>query len=253
MGKQLERVGASFWNIRGSFRILGLLDVGTHSSLVRLDSGRYVLLDCCQLEGEVAESVNEVTENGSLLESIVNLHPFHTVYVARVAAMFPEAKLYGTVRHHERLPDLPWQKERTETSDFARLYEHEFEFLVPQGVDFVPSNEQLHFASVIAIHRPSRAMHVDDTLNYFPIPFVKPRLSFHPTLGSVLQARSDAVRDFRAWAESLIEACEQVDRVCIAHLKSPPADSMKSVASEVRAALGRAGRTLDRHEARFRT
>ena len=40
-------VAEGFWNIRGSFKIAGLYDLGTHASLVRRASGKLVLLDAC--------------------------------------------------------------------------------------------------------------------------------------------------------------------------------------------------------------
>src|SRR3982750_2046214 len=38
-------VADGFWNIRGPHRIGGILDVGTHASLVRRASGAFVFLD----------------------------------------------------------------------------------------------------------------------------------------------------------------------------------------------------------------
>jgi hypothetical protein len=45
ISKDIITVAEGFWNFRGSFRIAGILDVGTQAALVRLASGRYVLLD----------------------------------------------------------------------------------------------------------------------------------------------------------------------------------------------------------------
>jgi hypothetical protein len=46
MTGQLIHVADNFWNIRGSYRIGGVIDVGTQASLVRLANGKFVLLDC---------------------------------------------------------------------------------------------------------------------------------------------------------------------------------------------------------------
>ncbi len=162
--------------------------------------------------------------------------------------MFSHAKLYGTARHHTLLPELSWAPERTESEAFARLFEGDFDFMVPAGVDFVPSNEQLHFASVLAFHRATRVLHVDDTLNYFSLPWGA-QLAFHPTLGRVLERRAGAASDFRRWADRLVERTTDVDRVCAAHnrITAPGV----SVVDEVRAALQRVEGTLQKHERKY--
>lgn len=45
MADRIVEISEDFWNIRGSFKIGGLLDIGTQASLARLGDGRYVLLD----------------------------------------------------------------------------------------------------------------------------------------------------------------------------------------------------------------
>lgn len=66
---------------------------------------------------------------------------------------------------------------------------------------FVPSTD----ASVLAIHRRSQTLHVDDTLNWEPLPWGA-RLAFHLSLRFVLQSRAGAATDFRVWATELITA-----------------------------------------------
>ena len=245
---RIEDIADGYWSIRGSFRVAGLLDVGTQSSLVRLASGAFVLLDAYTLRGEVRDEVLRRTNDGAGIEAIINLHPFHTVHVGAVAEAFPRATLYGTKRHHARWPQLKWAPEYTESAAFAERFTDDFDFMVPDGVDFIPSNENLHFASVLAFHRASRVLHVDDTLNYFALPWGA-RLSFHPTLGAVLQQRPGAAAAFRTWADQLIERLQDVDRVCAAHNRISPVGL--PVADEVRVALGRVEKTLRKHEARY--
>lgn len=238
-----------FWNIRGTWKIMGLINAGTQSSLVRLKSGRFVLLDSYTLQGEILDEVMALTDQGAAIEAVLNLHPFHTLHVERIAALLPNAKHYGTARHHRLLPDVPWQPERTETEAFAALYADDFDFMVPEGVAFVPADESLHFASVLAFHPASRVLHVDDTLNYLPFPFGA-RLAFHPTLGKVLEPHAGAADAFRAWAEALIERCETIDHVCTAHTRLAPAGRLGSIADQVRAALDRTAKTLAKHQRR---
>lgn len=243
-------ISDGFWNIRGSFRVFGLLDIGTQASLVRLARGGFVLLDSCTLTGAVEAEVRRLTRGGAQLEAIINLHPFHTVHVEAAARAFPNAKLYGTRRHASKFPTLAWQPERTETEAFAALYADDFDFTVPSGVDFVPSNENLHFASVLAIHKASRTLHVDDTLSWLPIPFAG-RVGFHPTLGQVLQHRAGAVAEFRAWAESLIERSAEIEHLCTAHARLAKIRGAPAIQAALRDAYARIKATLDAHEARY--
>ena len=249
---RIIEIADGFWNIRGPFKVAGLVDLGTHSSLVRLKSGRFVLLDALKLDGDAAQQVMTLTDHGRTLDAVINLHPFHTVSVRAVASMFPKAKLYGTQRHAERAPELPWQPERTDSPDLHQMFADDFDFSVPTGVDFIPANENLHFASVLAIHRPSQTLHVDDTLLWVNLPFVR-RLIFHPTLAMVLKREAGAADAFLQWTEQLIEQCGQVEHLCTAHgPKLPPrAGDRSSVAQLVREARDRVQRTITKHRTRF--
>ncbi len=250
VGHHLIEVADGLYNIRGSFRLFGLLDIGTHCTLARLASGRFVMIDGYTLEGEVREQVLRITGGGALLEAVIHVHPFHTVHVAPVAKMFPDAKLYGTARHHARFGDLPWQPERVEDPAMAAIYPDDLELLVPRGVAFIPKDERLHFASVLVIHRASQTLHVDDTLTWLPWPFS--RLAFHPTLKQVLEPRPEAADELRAWAEELAARCETIEHVCTAHSryvdlsKDPPG----GIARRVREALARVEPVLTAHARR---
>jgi hypothetical protein len=54
------------------------------------------------------------------------------------------------------LPDLPWEKTRTEQIRLHEMFEENFEFSIPRGVDFISANENVDFSSVLALHRASR-------------------------------------------------------------------------------------------------
>lgn len=240
-------ISDDFWNLRGSFKV-GPLDIGTQASLVRLASGRFVMLDAYTLEGEVAERVLERTEGGKAVEAVFHLHPFHTIHVKRHAAMFPEAKQYGTRRHKDKAPELNWEKEETDQPAFSERYADDFAFSVPRGVDFISDDPKLHFSSVLAFHRASRTLHVDDTLVWNPLPLIG-GLRFHPTLAKVLEKHAQAVPDFRAWAQELITLCGSVDHICVAHARPFPSSKLqdKSAADRVTEALAKVESTLKKH------
>ncbi|MEZ4320292.1 MAG: hypothetical protein R3F61_22625 [Myxococcota bacterium] len=245
MSDHVIQVADGFWNIRGSFKIAGFVDIGTQASLVRRPSGRFLMLDSYPLRGAVETEILELTDGGQAVEAVLNLHPFHTIHVHTTHARFPHAKLYGTDRHVARRPELPWQPERTDGPEIRALFE-ELVFSVPAGVDFIPSDENLHFASVLAFHPSTRTLHVDDTLMYTRLPFMG-GVRFHPTLGSVLQKRPGAVAEFRQWAAELVDRCSLVDHLCTAHTRAL-LDSEDSIAAQVQKALDAVRSTLDAHE-----
>lgn len=250
---QVLEVAPSFFNIRGHFRIGGLIDVKTQASLVRLASGDFVLLDSCDLDEATAAWLQATTNDGERLQAIVHLHPFHTVYAKTVHELFPKTPLFGTTRHQDKKSELPWDELTTESNAFGERFGDELRFSVPQGVDFIPDDENLHFSSVLAFHPASATLHVDDTLNYARLPapigwFVKDVVRFHPTLSRVLEAEKGAVAAYRAWAETLIEQCRPIRNLCTAHTHSLiDAD----VASRVQDAYQRTASTLRKHEAKY--
>jgi hypothetical protein len=60
MSSPIIHVGEGFWNIRGSYKIGGLVDVGTQASLARLASGNFVLLDSYSFNSETRRKVAEM-------------------------------------------------------------------------------------------------------------------------------------------------------------------------------------------------
>lgn len=229
--------------------VAGVLDVGTQMSLVRLASGKFALLDSYTPDANTHQKLLDLTDGGREVEAILNLHPFHTLHVADVAALFPNAKLYGTERHVAKFPHLTWQPTRTEDSALGELFVNDLRFLVPRGVDFVPENERLHFASVLAFHPASGTLHVDDTLTWINLPLVG-GLRFHPSLPKVLQPRPLAVSDFRAWLVELRALFTEVRTLCTAHMKTlPPRDGQ--LQRHLEAAISKVQKTLDKHERRF--
>lgn len=245
MKDHIVNVAEGFWNIRGSFSI-GILPIGTHASLVRMDDGRFVLLDSYTLSDELLQQVYDLTNQGRDVDAILNLHPFHTLHVEKAHQQFPEARLFGTERHVAKAPSLPWQELRTEDPRLHEAFADGLEFTVPRGVDFIPKNESLHFASVLAYHTASKTLHVDDTFNFVKLPlFGGTGVRFHPTLKQVLQQRPNAAAEFRAWANETAERWSDARNLCAAH-NAPLLDD-EQISAKMTAALGRVERILDTH------
>ncbi len=252
MADSIVSVHDTFWNIRGSFKLGGVLDIGTQCSLATLDSGNHVLIDAYTMTGAVRDQVMQRTDQGRSIEAIFHLHPFHTVHVPAVAAMFPHALHYGSARHRARAPEVKWSPLSMETSEMHETYADAFAFQVPRGVDFISSDERLHFSSVLVTHLRSRSLHVDDTLMWTRFPLIG-GLGFHPTLANVLEKRAGAATDFREWAEQLAAHCASVDHLCTAHLKASPPESLArgELEAAVRAALGKVDKVLRRHQQKW--
>lgn len=258
MSEQIVKIADDFWNIRGVFKIGGVLNIGTHASLVRLGSGKFVLLDAYTLPAPIKAEVDALTNNGADIEAVINLHPFHTVHVERSHQQYPNAKLYGTQRHLDKFPDLPWQAEKTESAECAALFADDFAFSIPAGVEFISNNENLHFSSVLAYHKASKTIHSDDTLMYLQLPgplgkLKKPEVSFHMTLGGTLEKRPGAVQDFRQWANTLITDWADAQNLCAAHSATLTAENNAgaSLSQRIAAALAKAEKTLKAHEKKY--
>lgn len=257
MTDKIAKVSDGFWNIRGEFRVFGLLNIGTQASLVKRSSGKFVLLDAYTMQDNIKQQVDSLTNKGAEIEAIINLHPFHTIHVEKTHADYPNAKLYGTQRHVDKFPNLPWQTELTNSNEFAALFSEDFEFSVPQGVDFISSNEHLHFSSVLAYHKASKTIHVDDTLMYLKLPGLlsvikSPDLSFHLTLSKTLERRKGAADDFRLWVAQLAEQWSEAEVLCAAHSSTLIVkNSSSSIAAMIMTALEREEKTLKAHERKF--
>jgi hypothetical protein len=248
-------VADGFWNIRGSFKIAGVVDIGTHASLVRRKNGRFVLLDVCEFPAETREWLLARTRGGDDVEAVLHLHPFHTLHVESGHALFPRATHHGTTRHAERAPSVPFDPLRTDDPRLHERFADDFDFMVPRGVDFIPSDAKLHFSSVLAFHPASKTLHVDDTLLHLRLPpplsfFKQPITRFHPTLGKVLQRRPGAVAEFRAWAKELIDRASGIENLCAAHSSSllHRDNQGESVARRMQDALAKVKGTLEAHE-----
>jgi len=258
MSEQILKISVDFWNIRGDFKIGGILNIGTHASLVRRGNGNFVLLDAYTLRGKVKQEIDSITNNGGDIEAIINLHPFHTVHVQKAHQQYPKARLYGTQRHIDKFPDLPWQSELTESNECAALFADDFEFSVPAGVDFISSNDHLHFSSVLAYHKASNTIHSDDTLMYLKFPgplgmIKKPEVAFHMTLSKTLEKRPGAAKDFREWAIQLADRWSDAENLCAAHSATllGSENQSASVTDRILTALQKVEKILNTHEKKY--
>ena len=259
MSTKILQISDDFWNIRGSFKIAGFVDIGTQAALFRRANGRFVFLDSYTFDSAAKKQIDKLTNGGADVEAVLNLHPFHTLHVEWMQQQYPDAKHYGTARHLSKFPGLSWQTLRTEDEKLHPLFAEELDFSIPKGVEFISDDEKVHFSSVLAYHRNSRSIYSDDTLMYIRLPGLMSLLgmsdsvSFHPTLSKVLEKRRGATREFSSWAEQLAEKWKDAQNLCAAHttylLESD--NDGDSIHDRIIKALEKVKSTLDSHEKKY--
>ena len=219
MTDKIHDLGAGFWNIRGTFRIGGVLNIGTQCSLIKLDSGRFVFLDSYELTGDVRNEVMALTNNGQDVEAVLNVHPFHTIHCAQMAKDFPQATFYGSRRHHKKIPEVQWADDLVESEAVAKRYP-ELKFSMSEGIHYISPNEMIHAGSLLAFHPASKSLHVDDTFMSPPtklLEAVLPELLLHPTTKKALKDEPDAGKQYCDWATNLAHEWREVRNFCAAH------------------------------------
>lgn len=258
MSSKLIQISDNFWNIRGSFKIAGIIDIGTQASLVKLANGKFVFLDSYTLSGSVLREIDQLTDQGKNVTAVLNLHPFHTIHVAWMHERYPGTRHFGTARHLSKFPGLEWQPSLTEDTKTHAMFAKDFEFSVPRGVDFISDDEKVHFSSVLVFHPASKTIHVDDTLMYIRLPLLMrffgltDSLSFHPTLAKVLEKREGAVQEFREWFLALATNWHSTKNLCAAHTATlRTAKNDVSIHDRMLKALDKIESTLKSHERKY--
>lgn len=248
----MKHLSEDFWNIRGDFKIAHMLNIGTHMSVVRRQGGTFVLLDSYEPAKQDLDALMALTDGGSLIQAVLNVHPFHTVHCDFIQKLAPHARLIGTHRHHQQKPDLQWDPALIEDPATQKEFADLFDFSIPSGVDFISADEDIHVSSVLVRHRASRIIHVDDTLMYIDLPSLLgkmvpgPQLRFHPKLADALETRPSAADDYIRWANGLASDWADTTMICAAH-NGILDISKQGFAEAIRKALDADAPTFEKH------
>ncbi|GHA25648.1 hypothetical protein GCM10007989_21670 [Devosia pacifica] len=252
----MQQLSENFWNIRGTMKLAKVVDMGTHMSLVRRANGRFILLDSYDVSEESRAHLLRLTDNGTAVDAILNVHPFHTLHCRAAHELAPSARLFGTRRHRQQAPDLPWESGLIEEEKTQAEFSEDLEFSLPAGVDLVTEDNSVHAGSVLVRHKASGIVHVDDTLNVLDPPGLlgkvlpESRLKFHPMLGKALQPRPGAADAYAEWAQDLAARWAGTPLVCAAH-NSTRKLSQDGWRDEILHALEDVSKTLDKHRGKY--
>lgn len=251
----MQQLANDFWNFRGTFKVAGIIDVGTQMSLVRREDGLFTVVDSYGVSGADRDALLGLTNGGAAIDTIVNVHPFHTLHCKAAHELAPHARLYGTRRHREQAPELPWDEAAIENPDTQLRFDY-LDFSIPDGLDLVTGDDSVHASSVLVRHRSSGIVHVDDTLMVLAAPGIlgrvlpQSRLRFHPMLGKALQHRAGAADAFAHWAKAIAEDWAETPVVCAAHsaVRQLEAGAWRE---ELLHALSAVDGTLERHRRQY--
>ncbi|MEM7689316.1 MAG: hypothetical protein AAF291_09865 [Pseudomonadota bacterium] len=254
----MQQLAKGFWTLRGDFRVAGVVNIGTQMSLVRRKNGRFLLLDSYHPDADDLHALLDVTEGGTAIDAVLNLHPFHTVHCEAIARLCPNARHFGTRRHHKEVPEIAWDPQLIEDPASQNQFADDLDFSIPSGLDFVSDDNKVHVSSILARHRRSGIVHVDDTFVVWDPPALvepilpAPRLRFHPMLSKALKKEPGAADAFARWAMNLASEWADTRIVCAAHSAVYELEP-ESFEREVLSALQRVEGTLDAHRADMNT
>lgn len=131
---QLRTLGNGFWNIRVPFKMVGV-EIGTHMSIIQLRNGNFLIIDTVALTDQLTRELNQLTHNGTKIEAVVAVHPFHTLAYSAFHKVYPNVKYYGTPRHIRKLTEIEWagQFDDEENNALLSKWAPEVELRIPAG------------------------------------------------------------------------------------------------------------------------
>lgn len=110
------------------------VDIGTHMSIIQLRNGRFLIVDTVAMNDNLIYAFNELTHNGTKIEAVVAVHPFHTLAYSAFHKLYPDVKYYGTPRHLRKLTEIKWAGQLDDTNGLLSTWAPEVELRIPAGI-----------------------------------------------------------------------------------------------------------------------
>ncbi len=130
---ELYKIGSGFWNVRSRFKILAkLINIETQMSFIQLNNGNFLVIDTVELDDNLRQEINHLTDNGNKIEAVIGTHPFHTLSFSTFYESYPNAEYYGTPRHLRRLTQIPWVGS-LDDCNVRKKWEPDVELRIPAG------------------------------------------------------------------------------------------------------------------------
>lgn len=129
---ELYEIGPGFWNVRGRFKILKIIDIETQMSIIQLRNGKFLVIDTVEMNDRLRQEIDQLTHRGEKIEAVIATHPFHTLAFPAFYQLYPKPAYYGTPRHLRRLTDIPW-KGNLDDCEVRKKWEPEVEMRIPAG------------------------------------------------------------------------------------------------------------------------
>eukprot|EP01039_Chlorochromonas_danica_P005635 gene5635-6215_t len=221
----LISVGTNFWNLRGSFLLFNLVEIGTHMSFIKLPTGKFLVINTVDITPAAKSAIDSLTNNGQLIEAVLATHPFHTIYFPSFHRLYPNTRYYGCPRHLKKV-SIPWTGSLVDPAILSSWEDQGVFLRVPDGTDILTPAEDNHLSCVFVFHRESRTIHIDDTIMYFEHSSCFLRcLGAHAGdmdfwaggLKKGLKNTKEAPLEFKNFIQSVINDWD-FDNVCTAHV-----------------------------------
>lgn len=111
------------------------VEIGTHMSIIQLRNGNFLIIDTVAMNDKLTNELNHLTANGTKIEAVIAVHPFHTLAYSAFHKMYPNVKYYGTPRHLRKITEIKWagQLDGDENKALLTKWDPEVEFRIPDG------------------------------------------------------------------------------------------------------------------------
>lgn len=141
---RLIALGPEIWCATHNFKV-GLMPVSTRMTVVRLSENNLWLHSPIPLDKDLLRELAALGE----VRTVVAPNKVHHLFLARCAAIFPRAVLYGAPGLAEKCPKLPPMRELSRSA--PPNWERELDQIFIEGIPFANETVWFHHASATLI------------------------------------------------------------------------------------------------------